>query len=130
DLQAESYAADLEANGVRFFADAKARDAAERVLQQRKQDGHGHGHGQVAQAVVISPAEESVREVVFEQAVRGQHEKMAFPTGPAAVSRTWHLRAETWRRSDVDKFERKLTALLGGASGARGGGQTARRARA
>ncbi|KAG5935924.1 hypothetical protein E4U53_000334 [Claviceps sorghi] len=122
DLQAASYAADLEARGVRFFADSKARDAAEGHLRQeqdkadKKQD----------KDVVVSGAEESVREVIFEQAVRGQHEKMTFATGPAAISRTWHLRAETWRKSDVDKFERKLVSLVSGVQGGgKGSGRTA-----
>ncbi|KAG5928439.1 hypothetical protein E4U42_000642 [Claviceps africana] len=115
DLPAASYAADLEAHGVRFFADSKARDAAEGHLQQKQdkageeeQDGSGGG----SKDVLVSGAEQSVRDVIFEQAVRGQHEKMAFATGPAAIARTWHLRAETWRKSDVDKFERKLVPLL------------------
>ncbi|KAG6015262.1 hypothetical protein E4U54_003879 [Claviceps lovelessii] len=131
DLQASGYAADLEAHGVRFFADSKARDAAEQYLQQ-KQDkaaaeeqgsssGAGGGGGE-AKDVIVSGAEESIRKVIFEQAVRGEHEKMAFATDPAALSRTWHLRAETWRKSDVDKFERKLKTLVGGANlaGSRG----------
>ncbi|KAG6008776.1 hypothetical protein E4U21_003975 [Claviceps maximensis] len=125
DFQASSYVADLEAHGVRFFADSKARDAAEKYLQHKSAGEQGSSGDASADAgaagepkdVIVSGAEESVREVIFKQAVQGEHEKMTFATGPAAVSRTWHLRAETWRKSDVDKFERKLTALLDSVSG-------------
>lgn len=117
DLQAASYAADLEAHGVRFFADSKAKDAAERYLQQQKEDEAGEKKDD---DVLVSGAEESVRKVIFEQAVMGEHERMTFSTEPAGVSRTWHLRAETWKKSDLDKFENKLTSLVGGTKIAKG----------
>ncbi|KAG6011999.1 hypothetical protein E4U43_007995 [Claviceps pusilla] len=114
ELQASGYAADLEAHGVRFFADSKARDAAEQYLQQKqdKAAAEEQGSGGDAKDVIVSGAEESIRKVILEQAVQGEHEKMTFATEPAALSRTWHLRAETWRKSDVDKFERKLKQTL------------------
>ncbi|GAB0131922.1 hypothetical protein EsDP_00000375 [Epichloe bromicola] len=115
DLQAASYAADLEAHGVRFFADSKAKDAAEKYLQQKEGEA-----GEKKDDVLVSGAEESVRKVIFEQAVMGEHERMTFSTEPAGVSRTWHLRAETWKKSDLDKFENKLTSLVGGTKIAKG----------
>lgn len=117
DLQPASYAADLEAHGVRFFADSKAGDVAERYLRRKEDEAGEKKDGALA---LVSGAEESVRKVIFEQAVMGEHERMTFSTDPAGVSRAWHLRAETWKKSDLDKFENKLTSLLGGTKIARG----------
>ncbi|TWU75291.1 hypothetical protein ED733_006418 [Metarhizium rileyi] len=103
DLHARSYAEDLESEGVRFFADAKGREAAEQYLQEKRTEGEG---------VIIGGAEESVRSVVFNKAVRGEHEKMVFSEGSVGVARNWHLRAETYTRSDVESFEKKLSELV------------------
>lgn len=109
DLQARSYAEDLESDGLRFFADGKGREAAERFLQEKRTEGEGE---------IIKDAEESVREVVFKKAVMGEHEKMVFKQDPVGVSRNWHLRAETYTRKDVETFQKKLTSLLGGKKAA------------
>lgn len=127
DLQAGSYVADLEAHGVRFFADVRSKEAARQHLQhlQRKQQDaqadKGGGEGD-KEPVAVSDAEESVRKVIFEQAVLGEREKTAFATAPVGIARAWHLRAETWTKKDVDKFESKLASLVGKAGKAGQGG--------
>jgi hypothetical protein len=120
DLQDRSYAQDLEIDGVRFFADARGREAAERYLQGKRADGDGDGEGK-AEGVIVGGAEESVRKVVFDRAVRGQHDKMASVEGPVGTSRNWHLRAETYTARDVASFEKKLLSLVG--AGGKGGAQ-------
>ncbi|KIE01270.1 hypothetical protein MAJ_02611, partial [Metarhizium majus ARSEF 297] len=115
DLQARSYAEDLESEGLRFFADAKAREAAERYLQEKRAEGKGEGEGEI-----IRDAGESVRSVVLDKAVRGEHEKMVFTEGPVGVARNWHLRAETYTGKDVESFEKKLNSLVGKGAGKKG----------
>ncbi|KID60413.1 hypothetical protein MAN_09946, partial [Metarhizium hybridum] len=115
DLQARSYAEDLESEGLRFFADAKAREAAERYLQEKRAEGAGEGEGEI-----IRDAGESVRSVVLDKAVRGEHEKMVFKEGPVGVARNWHLRAETYTGKDVESFENKLNSLVGKGAGKKG----------
>lgn len=136
DLPASSYAADLERAGLRFFADSKSRDAAEQFLQQKQQqqqqqeaktaaDGQDNSSSSSssnnlldnkteggAAVTRIQDAEESVRQVILDQAVEGKHEKMTFATAPVGLARAWHLRAETWTKQDVDTFEKKLTSLV------------------
>lgn len=120
DLQARSYAQDLETDGLRFFADAKAREAAEQYLQENKEIKEGE---EKVEGAIITDAEESVKQVIFDRAVAGTHEKMAFATGPVGVSRNWHLRAETYTGKDVDRFEKKLSALVGAKGAAPAAGQ-------
>ncbi|KAG5978855.1 hypothetical protein E4U55_005837 [Claviceps digitariae] len=117
-LQAAGYAADLQASGVRFFADPKAREEAEQYLQQQQEQASAEQGSSETKTVTVSDPEISIRQVIFEQAVRGQHQKMKFATGPIGISRTWHLRSETWTKSDTDKFERKVASLMGSVSGA------------
>ncbi|KJK79701.1 hypothetical protein H634G_05293, partial [Metarhizium anisopliae BRIP 53293] len=122
DLQARSYAEDLESEGLRFFADAKAREAAERYLQEKRAEGAGAGEGE---GEIIRDAGESVRSVVLDKAVRGEHEKMVFREGPVGVARNWHLRAETYTGKDVESFENKLNSLVGKGAGKKGEKKTA-----
>jgi hypothetical protein len=110
DLQARSYAQDLETNGLRFFADAKSKAATEQYLQESRTEGEG---------VIISGAEESVRQVIFDKAIRGEHEKMVFAQEPVGVGRNWHLRAETYTGKDIESFQKKLTSLVGAKADAR-----------
>ncbi|KAH7155499.1 hypothetical protein B0J13DRAFT_618938 [Dactylonectria estremocensis] len=114
-FQARHYATEIEAGGMRYFADAEARAAAEKHLQKNKPalpvEGEGEGEGQAAKPF-ITDAEEAVRKVVLEKAVMGQHETPKFAMDPVGLSRSWHLRAETYTINDVNTFENKLTSLL------------------
>lgn len=134
NLQAKSYADEVEANGARFFADLKAREAAEEYLQEkRKQEqlaaAPEEGKEEKApaeqkQEPIIQEAEESIKKTILESAVEGKHEKPQFATDAVGIARSWHLRAGTYTQKDVESFERKLTSLLGaagGAGGAKGG---------
>ena len=98
-LQQQSYADDLARSGVRFFADAAGREAAETFLKQ--------GSGGTVQS-----AEESVRSIIFDRAVAGKHERPQFAETPAQISRSWHLRSETYTMADVEKFDKKLGMLV------------------
>lgn len=138
-LQAKSYADEVEANGARFFADVKAREAAEEYLQEkRKQEQElpaaassaeegkegEKQQQQQQQQPIIQDAEESIKKTILESAVEGKHEKPTFATDPVGISRSWHLRAGTYTQKDVESFEKKLTSLLGAAgagAGAKGG---------
>jgi len=131
DLQAKSYAQDLEDEGVRFFADAKARDAAEAYLQKKRQDEAAGKDGEEAAASterIIQDAEEAIRKVILDKAVAGQHEKPQFAADPVGVARSWHLRAETYAQKDIDSFEKKLKSLVGG--GAAAGGKAGKKGKA
>lgn len=133
-LQAKSYADEVEANGARFFADVKAREAAEEYLQEKRkleqelaasstaEEGKGEQKQQQKQQPqpIIQDAEESIKKTILESAVEGKHEKPTFATDPVGISRSWHLRAGTYTQRDVESFEKKLTSLLG-AAGAGGG---------
>lgn len=136
NLQAKSYADEVEANGARFFADLKAREAAEEYLQEkRKQEqeqlaaaGEEEGKApaeqkQQQQQPIIQDVDESVKKTILESAVEGKHEKPKFATDPVGISRSWHLRAGTYTQKDMESFEKKLTSLLGaaGGAGAKGG---------
>lgn len=106
-FQARHYASEVQADGLRFFADPEAKKAAEKYIQEKIQAEGGESKGPA-----ISDAEEAVRKVITEKAVSGQHETPKFATDPVGVSRSWHLRAETYTTSDVNSFEKKLTSLL------------------
>ncbi|KAM4058492.1 hypothetical protein HRG_006543 [Hirsutella rhossiliensis] len=142
DLQARSYAQDLEASGVRFFADANAREEAEAFLQQKRRDeaaaAAAKEGGDVAasgisssEERIIQPADETVRQVIVDRAIVGQHEAPQYATDPIGLARSWHLRAETYSQNDVDQFEKKLQSLLskaGKAGAPQGAGRNARAA--
>lgn len=122
NLQARNDAEDLEKDGLRFFADVKAKEAAEQYLQERKKnlsqsEVGGDAAAATAETVpeerIISDAEESIRNVILDDAVFGKHEALKFASDPVGVSRSWHLRAETYRQKDVEDFEKKLTSLIG-----------------
>ncbi|KAF4504274.1 hypothetical protein G6O67_008446 [Ophiocordyceps sinensis] len=141
DLQARSYAQDLEVAGVRFFANATAIEAAEEFLQLKRRDEAaakaGEGEKGDASSVngseerIIQPADETVRQVIVDKAIAGHHEAPQYATDPVGLARSWHLRAETYAPTDVDKFEKKLQSLLSKvpkASAGRGARQNGRRA--
>jgi hypothetical protein len=132
-LQAKNYADEVEANGARFFADVKAREAAEEYLQEKRkleqelaassaEEGAKIAAGGKKQQPIIQDAEESIKKTILESAVEGKHEKPAFATDPVGISRSWHLRAGTYTQRDVESFEKKLTSLLGAAGAGAGAG--------
>ncbi|KAM5355439.1 hypothetical protein ACJ41O_002085 [Fusarium nematophilum] len=108
-FQAKHYASEIEAGGVRFFADVEAKHAAEKHLQEKTPQAEG---GAENSGATISDAEEAVRTVITQRAINGQHETPKFATDPVGLSRSWHLRAETYSTNDVNSFEKKLTSLL------------------
>ncbi|PTB68852.1 hypothetical protein BBK36DRAFT_1166735 [Trichoderma citrinoviride] len=116
NLQAKSYAAEVEGNGgVRFFADGKAREAAERYLQEQRRErllAEGKAEEEMPREPIIRDAEEAVRKVVVDHAVQGKHEAPKFATDPVGIARAWHLRAGTYTQRDVERFEKKLVSLL------------------
>lgn len=124
NLQAKNYADEVEARGARFFADVKARDAAEAYLREKRTqqllaEGKTVSEEELKKPIVQG-AEEAVRTAILEQAVGGKHETPRFATDPVGIARAWHLRAGTYTQRDVEGFEKKLTALLGGGH-AKGG---------
>lgn len=114
--------------GVRFFADVEAKRAAEQHLQEKRQaanktetkpEGEAEAEGEKTETKaegtptpIISDAEESIRQVIMQRAINGQHETPKFATDPVGVARSWHLRAETYRTQDVNSFEAKVASLL------------------
>lgn len=123
NLQARNYAEEVESNGARFFADAKAREAAEQHLQEkRRQQLEAEGKEVPGeQQPIIQDAEEAVRKAILDYAVAGKHETPRFATDPVGIARAWHLRAGTYTQRDVESFEKKLASMLGGAAGGKGG---------
>ncbi|UKZ75393.1 hypothetical protein TrVFT333_003077 [Trichoderma virens FT-333] len=123
NLQAKTYADEVQSNGARFFADVKAREAAEQYLQdQRREQLLAEGKEVPAeQQPIIQDAGEAVKKAILDHAVAGKHETPRFATDPVGISRAWHLRAGTYTQRDVEKFEKKLTTLLGVGAGAKGG---------
>ncbi|KAL7943243.1 hypothetical protein V8C42DRAFT_330118 [Trichoderma barbatum] len=121
-LQAKNYADEVQSNGARFFADAKAREAAEQHLQERRREQLLAEGKEVPaeQQPVIQGAEEAVRKAIMDHAVEGKHETPRYATDPVGISRAWHLRSGTYTQGDVEKFEKKLTTLLGIGAGAKG----------
>ncbi|KAL7908773.1 hypothetical protein GGI35DRAFT_480369 [Trichoderma velutinum] len=123
NLQAKNYADEVQANGARFFADVKAREAAEQYLQdQRREKLLAEGKEVPAeQQPIIQDAGEVVKKAILDQAVAGKHETPRFATDPVGISRAWHLRSGTYTQRDVEKFEKRLTTLLGVGAGGKGG---------
>ncbi|EHK25312.1 uncharacterized protein TRIVIDRAFT_118880, partial [Trichoderma virens Gv29-8] len=123
NLQAKTYADEVQSNGARFFADVRAREAAEQYLQdQRREQLLAEGKEVPAeQQPIIQDAGEAVKKAILDHAVAGKHETPRFATDPVGISRAWHLRAGTYTQRDVEKFEKKLTTLLGVGAGAKGG---------
>lgn len=134
-LQAKSYADEMEANGARFFADLKAREAAEEHLQEKRkqeqelaasaEEGKEKQKQQQPQPI-IQDADESIKKTILESAVEGKHEKPTFATDPVGISRSWHLRAGTYTQRDVESFEKKLASLLGAVGAGAGAGAGAK----
>lgn len=134
-LQARSYAQDLEAGGVRFFADANAREETEAFLQQKRRDegaaaaaGSGSTEGGGGEGRIIQPADDAIRQAIVDKAIVGRHEAPQCVMDPVGLSRSWHLRSETYTQNDVDAFEKKLQSLLGKANARQGTRQKARAA--
>ncbi|KAK5992820.1 hypothetical protein PT974_06240 [Cladobotryum mycophilum] len=126
-LQARNYAEEVERNGVRFFADLKAKEAAEQYLQDKKKKNESAAEGGEAIAAegadagpIIRSAEEAIKRVILDNAVAGKHEEPRFALDPVGVARSWHLRAETYTQRDVERFEKKLASLLGKGGGSKG----------
>lgn len=123
-LQAYHFASQTERHGIRFFADVKDKEAAEQHLQLKKKQAAEAGSDgattpaatekDAAAAPIIGSAEEAVRKVIVQRAVQGQYEAPKFASDPVGVSRSWHIRAETYTTSDVNSFESKLYSLLSG----------------
>ncbi|CAM1504335.1 Fc.00g019260.m01.CDS01 [Cosmosporella sp. VM-42] len=118
-LQARHLATEVEQNGLRFFADLKSKDAAEKYLQANKPVVEGE-EAKADDGPLIASAEEAIRKVVIEKAVQGQHEAPKHASDTIGVSRAWHLRAETYTTKDVNTFEKKLTTLLAGRNAGKG----------
>lgn len=133
-LQSASYAEDLEANGIRFFADVGEKERVEEFLQQRRHDAtvaesqagvpEGEAPSTVARDTtpIIASAEEAIRKSITDKALAGQHEAMKQTSDPIATARMWHLRAETYTDKETNAFEKKLVSLLskGGGGGKEG----------
>ena len=129
---ARHLAAEVEQNGLRFFADVKSKDAAEKYLQARPKPEATEGEEakQLDDAPLIASAEEAIRKVVIEKAIQGQHEAPKHASDTIGVARAWHLRAETYTTKDVNTFEKKLTTLLAGRNAGKGGKQQKSKAKA
>jgi hypothetical protein len=106
-FQAKYYASETEAGGIRFFADTEAKKAAEQYLQEKAKV-----EGKEATGPIIADTEEAIRQVITQRAIQGQHETPKFASDPVGVSRSWHLRSETYTTHDVNSFQTKLTSLL------------------
>ncbi|KAG8674927.1 hypothetical protein FPOAC2_00967 [Fusarium poae] len=116
-FQAKYYASEIEASGIRFFADTEAKKAAEQYLQ-----GRARAEGKELTGPIIAETEEAIRQVITQRAIQGQHETPKFASDPVGVSRSWHLRSETYTTHDVNSFQTKLTSLLDKkGAGAKGG---------
>ena len=117
-FQAKYYASEIESSGIRFFADPEAKKAAEEHLQEKLK-----AEGKESTGPIITDTEESIRQVITQRAIQGQHETPKFASDPVGVSRSWHLRSETYSTNDVNSFQTKLTSLLEkkGAAGGKGG---------
>lgn len=108
-LQARHLGRDVQNNGIRFFANPADREAADAYLSPVKWETEPK----------ISSAEESIRKVIVDKAIKGEHEAPKFAGDAVSVARSWHLRAETYTTQDVNKFEKKLAALLASKPAAR-----------
>ncbi|KAF5227888.1 hypothetical protein FAUST_11473 [Fusarium austroamericanum] len=117
-FQPKYYASETEAGGIRFFADADAKNAAEQYLQ-----GRARAEGKELKGPIVAEAEEAIRQVITQRAVQGQHETPKFASDPVGVSRSWHLRSETYTTHDVNSFQTKLTSLLDKKGAGGKGGQ-------
>ncbi|KAF5626267.1 uncharacterized protein FTJAE_9734 [Fusarium tjaetaba] len=106
-FQPKYYASEIEANGIRFFADPKDKEATEKYLQEKLK-----AEGKESTGPIITDTEEAIRQVITKRAIQGQHETPKFASDPVGLSRSWHLRAETYSTNDVNSFETKLTSLL------------------
>lgn len=123
-LQASNYAAAIQKGGIGFFADAETKTLTEAHLQQKRYDEAvakakaDAPEGEEPAAVernnepIIKDVEESIKRVVLDQAVAGQHESPKAAIDALSISRNWHLRSETWGQKETDAFEAKLTSLL------------------
>ncbi|KAF4344652.1 hypothetical protein FBEOM_1393 [Fusarium beomiforme] len=117
-FQPKYYASEIETHGIRFFADPQAKEAAERFFQ-----GKLKAEGKESTGPIITNTEEAIRRVITQRAIQGQHETPKFASDPVGVSRSWHLRAETYSTNDVNSFETKLTSLLAKKPAAAKGGK-------
>ena len=117
ELPPTMYALDLKEGGVRYFADVESKERTEAYLQQKRREeaqakATGDAPVEVNNDRIISDAEDAIKKVVLDEAVAGQHQAPTFATDPVAVSRNWHLRAETWGSKETKAFEDKLTSML------------------
>ncbi len=117
------HAENIERQGVTFFASPADKEAAEAYLQdkksqeQQKEGAEGEADAQAKTDAptqpIITPAEESVRQVVLDTAVTGKHEAPAFATDLHAIVRSLQLRSGSYRAKDMATFMTKLEKLAG-----------------
>lgn len=134
-LQARNYAIAAQEGGLSFFADVESRRAAEEYLQTKRHDeavakatadapeGSEPPTVERNSEPIIKDVEESIKKVILEQAVAGNHEAPQPAIDPISISRNWLLRSETWTEKEIQAFEGKLTSLL--AKGKKGPAQKA-----
>lgn len=123
-LQAGGYGDDIEANGMRYFAVPEDKNLAEAYLQEKRYtdaiakaaadapEGEEPTPVERNNEPIIAGVEESIKKVILEKAIAGQHEALKKDTDPVTLARNWHLRNETWTGKEADAFEKKLTELL------------------
>lgn len=124
-LQASGYGERLQQSGLLFFADPETKAGLEQAMQEKRyDDAVTEAYLNTAEdeepapvernneVIMMDGVEESIKQVILNKAVAGQHEAIKQASDPVGVARNWHLRSETWSEKETNLFEAKLTSLL------------------
>lgn len=114
-------ASDVEAHGLKFFADAETRECTESWLQKKREEQAQAGaEGAEAAAAdasapttpIIQDAEDAIRQVVMDSVVAGKHEKPVVGKDPMGIVRSWALREGSYSTRGMAELEAKVKSLL------------------
>uniref|UniRef100_A0A8H7N7N5 Uncharacterized protein n=1 Tax=Bionectria ochroleuca TaxID=29856 RepID=A0A8H7N7N5_BIOOC len=124
-LQASGYGERLQQGGLLFFAEPETKAGLEQAMQEKRyDDAVTQAYLNTAEdeepapvernneVIMMDGVEESIKQVILNKAVAGQHEAIKQASDPVGVARNWHLRSETWSEKETNLFEAKLTSLL------------------
>lgn len=111
NIQVSGYIAELEKYGLQYFADPADKDA---VKQRLEELATAVGEGDApANPVKLAEVQESLKQLILDQAVLGKHEAPQYAEDTAGTIKSQFLRSSSYRQREITQFEAKLNSILG-----------------
>lgn len=108
NIQISGYIAELEKSGVQYFADPADKQAVKEHLEEAAKAA---GEGETS--VKLGEVQESLKQLILDQAVLGKHEAPQYAEDTAGTIKSQFLRSSSYRQREITQFEAKLNSILG-----------------